>query len=196
MIRFQHERGCVLFRGARQVTEAGQATSRGAGRPRPRTPDGLAATSRRATAACRGRSGRARLLRPDLSTGSRCELCSWAAAQLQTAPNALTVHYARELASTLIKLDSVASGTWLPTSTDSAAPGPPSWVPPSLYSWRLCLPTAPRAPFSKTTCGLPTEPGGQRRSRRISTRGKPPETAVVSAALVKPASSKTVRIPT
>jgi hypothetical protein len=37
---------------------------------------------------------------------------------------------------------------------------------------------------------------GQRRFRRMSTRGKPPLTAVVSAALVKPASWKSLRVPT
>ena len=37
---------------------------------------------------------------------------------------------------------------------------------------------------------------GQRRSNRITTRGNPPETAVVSAALAKPASSKSLRVPT
>jgi hypothetical protein len=37
---------------------------------------------------------------------------------------------------------------------------------------------------------------GQRRSSRITTRGKPPETESVSAALVKPASSKSLRVPT
>jgi len=36
----------------------------------------------------------------------------------------------------------------------------------------------------------------QRRSSRISTRGNPPETALVSAALMKPASSKSLRAPT
>jgi uncharacterized membrane protein YozB (DUF420 family) len=36
----------------------------------------------------------------------------------------------------------------------------------------------------------------QRRSSRITTRGNPPETALVSAALVKPASSKSLRVPT
>jgi hypothetical protein len=36
----------------------------------------------------------------------------------------------------------------------------------------------------------------QRRSNRMTTRGNPPETALVSAALVKPASSKTLRVPT
>jgi hypothetical protein len=40
------------------------------------------------------------------------------------------------------------------------------------------------------------EPPGQRRSRRITMRGKPPETESVSAALVKPASSKSLRVPT
>ena len=39
-------------------------------------------------------------------------------------------------------------------------------------------------------------PPGQRRSSRITTRGNPPETEVVSAALVKPASSKSLRVPT
>jgi hypothetical protein len=37
---------------------------------------------------------------------------------------------------------------------------------------------------------------GGRRSRRMSTRGKPPETAEVSAALWKPARSNTARVPT
>jgi uncharacterized membrane protein YozB (DUF420 family) len=36
----------------------------------------------------------------------------------------------------------------------------------------------------------------QRRSSRMTTRGNPPETALVSAALVKPASSKSLRVPT
>ena len=40
------------------------------------------------------------------------------------------------------------------------------------------------------------DPSGQRRSSRISTRGKPPATELVSAALVKPASSKSLRVPT
>ena len=43
---------------------------------------------------------------------------------------------------------------------------------------------------------LPTAGAGQRRSSRITTRGKPPETERVSAALVKPASSKSLRVPT
>jgi hypothetical protein len=37
---------------------------------------------------------------------------------------------------------------------------------------------------------------GQPSSNRITTRGNPPETALVSAALVKPASSKSLRVPT
>ncbi len=37
---------------------------------------------------------------------------------------------------------------------------------------------------------------GQPRSNRISTRGNPPETAVVSVALMKPASSNSLRVPT
>lgn len=37
---------------------------------------------------------------------------------------------------------------------------------------------------------------GHRRSSRITTRGNPPETAFVSAALTKPASSKSLRVPT
>jgi uncharacterized membrane protein YozB (DUF420 family) len=37
---------------------------------------------------------------------------------------------------------------------------------------------------------------GQPSANRIRTRGKPPETALVSAALVKPASSKSFRVPT
>jgi hypothetical protein len=36
----------------------------------------------------------------------------------------------------------------------------------------------------------------QPRSSRITTRGNPPETALVSAALAKPASSKSLRVPT
>ena len=36
----------------------------------------------------------------------------------------------------------------------------------------------------------------QRRSRRINTRGNPPDTERVSAALMKPASSKSLRVPT
>jgi hypothetical protein len=36
----------------------------------------------------------------------------------------------------------------------------------------------------------------QRRSRRISTRGNPPDTASVSAALAKPVSSNSLRVPT
>jgi hypothetical protein len=67
----------------------------------------------------------------------------------------------------------------------------PCRVPPP-YDWRQNLPTAAPAPFSQKKYGW----RGQRRSMRISTRGKPPETAVVSAALTKPASSKTERIPT
>ena len=42
--------------------------------------------------------------------------------------------------------------------------------------------------------GIPS--GGQRSSSRITTRGNPPETERVSAALVKPASSKSLRVPT
>ena len=37
---------------------------------------------------------------------------------------------------------------------------------------------------------------GQRRFSRISTRGNPPVTERVSAALVKPASSNSLRVPT
>jgi uncharacterized membrane protein YozB (DUF420 family) len=37
---------------------------------------------------------------------------------------------------------------------------------------------------------------GQPSAKRIKTRGNPPETALVSAALVKPASSKSLRVPT
>lgn len=37
---------------------------------------------------------------------------------------------------------------------------------------------------------------GQRRSSRITTRGNPPETERVSAALAKPVSSKSLRVPT
>jgi hypothetical protein len=42
--------------------------------------------------------------------------------------------------------------------------------------------------------GIPAR--SQRRSSRITTRGNPPETERVSAALVKPASSKSLRVPT
>jgi uncharacterized membrane protein YozB (DUF420 family) len=43
---------------------------------------------------------------------------------------------------------------------------------------------------------LPGTASGQRSSSRITTRGNPPETERVSAALVKPAPSKSLRVPT
>jgi hypothetical protein len=46
---------------------------------------------------------------------------------------------------------------------------------------------------------LSLDPGirrDQRRSSRMTTRGNPPETERVAAALVKPASSKSLRVPT
>lgn len=52
--------------------------------------------------------------------------------------------------------------------------------------------TVPSAPPSD----LPGRRPAQERASRISTRGNPPETESVSAAFVKPARSKTARVPT
>jgi len=48
----------------------------------------------------------------------------------------------------------------------------------------------------RTSDGITGREVGQPSSSRITTRGNPPETALVSATLVKPASSKSLRVPT
>lgn len=55
---------------------------------------------------------------------------------------------------------------------------------------------APRVSVPSTPSDLPGRRPAQVRVSRISTRGNPPETESVSAAFVKPARSKTERVPT
>jgi hypothetical protein len=60
----------------------------------------------------------------------------------------------------------------------------------------LRLSTSPADDHRRTPDASMSREAGQPMSNRIRTRGNPPETALVSAALVKPASSNSLRVPT